>query len=260
MDATVKTFTEALLETEEKVLSGQWGTIGPYMLEAGGKLAALTGAAYGLVCHSFDAAYEAALRTFCKGPGATVLMPAVCVPADALVPKALGFEPVFFRDGTLESLGKALERIRPDAVVLDADGKMSPERAGQICLDAGVPLILNACGTLRREDSPAAYADIAVYSLSEGSEVDALGGGLLVTDKQDLYARAYAIHNCGRPFGADCTLTFDDFVGGDLRVSEWTAAAALTVLETGSYGKPAGPVFRNMAEQPLFRGAARIPD
>ena len=248
-----KDYANNLLEEELSVMAGQWGTIGPRMLQAENELATLCGSEKGLLCSSGGAAYEVALRTVCKGHGSRVMMHTLCVPRDALIPSALGFEVLFCKKADKDQMDKALKKEKPDVFVCDAaDTRLSLEETASVCRRNGVALILNAEGALRRKKSLTAIADFVVYDLSKDSEVDAFGAGLLCTDSQPLFETAFAVHNCGRSFGDGCTLSFDDFVGGDFRVSEWNAGAALSVLKTNHFGwvHLSAPV--DMSAQPLF--------
>ena len=90
-----------LIETELSVLeSGVWGTIGKYSVSAAKALAEYSGAQYGLLCHSYDAAYEAVLRHFGARFGENQTSDATVVgevsaPADSLVAVCVGSTPVF---------------------------------------------------------------------------------------------------------------------------------------------------------------------
>jgi hypothetical protein len=44
----------------------------------------------------------------------------------------------------------------------------------------------------------------------------------------------------------------DNIIGGDLRVTEWTAAAAQTILESGELATPAPMTLVKMKGQPVF--------
>ncbi len=260
--------TTLLEKTELDVMAcGGWGTINARSVSAAAALADFVGGTHALLCHSADAAYEALLRHFGAAHGDRVAVGAVCESANAIVPVCVGAMPVFV--ATCETCGM----IAPDAldalldetqgvrcVVVD----LLPEsiacyplaRVREICTAHAVPLILHAGGyfSLRKDGRPlASYADAVLYSLEEGSEVYAGKGGLIVTDDTDVYAGAFAYHNCGRGFGEGCSLNVDDIVGGDLRVTEWTAAAAEVILAQKAFFTPAPRKLIRMADQPVFQ-------
>lgn len=262
--ASVKT-REVLEKKELEVLaSGIWGTIGPYSVSCAARLAELAGARRGLLCHSADAALEAVYRHFSLWRGRTVLVGAVSMPSDARIAALLGASVRFVdvadpADGAQsEDLAACLSHDKPDAVVLDVPTRTDAwplDELSALCRDAGVPLILNAGGRLRvkwRGRPLAGFADAVCHSLEKGSELYAGKGGLVVTDSDEVFDGAFAYHNCGRAFGEGCTLKIDGYVGGDLRVSEWTACAAQVRLEAGDFDEPAAPTYVNMTEQPLF--------
>ena len=250
-------FSKVLKEKENAVLMGQWGTIGPCSLEAGAKLAKLTGGSYGLLCHSYEAAYESVLRHFGIRQGTCVLVAAVSVPSDAILPKLLGSAPVFLSKIAPEKITDAIRSFKPAALILDAAGhETSLPALYQCCRREGVPFIVNAEGVFRRETNLSKYADAVLYSLEKGSEIDAGKGGLVVTDSEPVYAGAYAYHNCGRSFGEGCSLDIDGYIGGDLRVTEWTSAVALAILETGSYARHETSRAVLLTDEPVFAGAA----
>lgn len=238
----------------EILASGEWGTIGKRSKSAAAALAAYMGAKYGLLCHSAGAAYEALLRHFGAAGGNTVLCGEVSDPIDSLTAVCAGAEPVFIPcdenavmlPGALELLLTKRKDIR--CITVDAD---PGERLWAICQKHGVPLIFNAGGTFPKEIT--ARADAAFCSHGESSAIYTGTGGLIVTDSIDIYSGAFAYHNCGRKFGAGCSLKMDDIVGGDLRVTEWTAAAAEVILEMREFSTPAPRKLVRMVEQPVFK-------
>ena len=175
-----------LIETELSVLeSGVWGTIGGYSVSAAKALTEYSGANYGLLCHSYDAAYEAVLRHFGarfaedKATDATVVAE-VSAPADSLVAVCVGSAPVFvdvcetcgmIRPKNLEALLESIETpVR--AVVLDylvgrkEDYKLA--RVQEICREKKIPLILNVGGYIgaRHEGKPLTdFCDAAIFNL-----------------------------------------------------------------------------------------------
>ncbi|MBQ7337159.1 MAG: DegT/DnrJ/EryC1/StrS family aminotransferase [Clostridia bacterium] len=259
--------TTLLEKTELEVMAcGGWGTINARSVSAAAALADYVGSKHALLCHSADAAYEALLRHFGAAHGDRVVVGETCESADALVPVCVGAMPAFspvcdvcgmIAPDALDSLLGETENVR--CVVID----LLPEsidtyplaRVREICTAHKVPVILNAggCFSLRQDEHPlAAYADAVLYSLEEGSEIYAGKGGLIVTNDTNVYAGAFAYHNCGRGFGDGCSLNVDAIVGGDLRVTEWTAAAAEIIVQSGEFFTPAPRKLVHMASQPVF--------
>lgn len=264
-----------LEQIEQDVLScGHWGTIGPHSLSAADALAKYTGAAYGLLCHSADGAYEALLRTLgarlaALPHGDVTVVGEIGTPQNSLIALCVGSSPVFCSvcEGcgmiAPEALLAALEAttLPVRAVVVDylaerecAGGDML-QRVSELCREKGVPLVINAGGCIGAmyDGRPlTAYADAVVYSLGAGSAIDIGMGGLVTTDHTDVYGGVFAYHNCGRSFGDGCSLNMDDIVGGDLRVTEWIAAAAEDILAQGALAAPAPRALVRMQGQPVF--------
>ena len=262
-----------LIDTELSVLeSGVWGTIGGYSVSAAKALAEYSGANFGLLCHSYDAAYEAVLRHFgarfdeSQTSDATVVGE-VSAPADSLVAVCVGSTPVFVdvceNCGMIrpKTLAAFLENVNLPvrAVVLDylvgkkEDYKLS--RVYEICREKKIPLILNVGGYIgaRHEGKPLTdFCDAAIFDLGKGSAIDVGMSGLILTNEMGIFQGAFAYHNCGRGFGEGASLVMNDIVGGDLRVTEWTAAAAQILLEEGALATPTSLRQERMKGQPVF--------
>ena len=262
-----------LIDTELSVLeSGVWGTIGGYSVSAAKALAEYSGANYGLLCHSSDAAYEAVLRHFGARFDKTVLSDATIVgevsaPADSLVAVCVGSTPVFadvcencgmIPPKTLAALIDSIE-LPVRALVLDylvgrkEDYKLA--RVYELCKARGIPLILNVGGYIgaRHEGKPLTdLCDAAIFTLGKGSAIDVGMSGLVLTNDMSIFQGAFAYHNCGRGFGEGASLVMNNIVGGDLRVTEWTAAAAQIMLEEGVLATPEPLMQEKMKGQPVF--------
>lgn len=259
--------TKLLEQKELEILeSGNWGTISPYSKSAGKALADYVGAQNGLLCHSYDAAYEAILRSFQIAHGDMVITGEVSTPMNSIVALCAGASPLFapvcdtcgmIRPEALEQLLNTHDNIC--CVVLD----YLPEKAEQypldrvsaLCKDAKVPFVINAGGLFSAtyQGNPLSdYADAVLYSLEEGSEVYAGKGGLAVANDPAGYSNIYAYHNCGRPFNVGSSLNMDQLIGGDLRVTEFTAVIAQLIIENKAFSTPTPRKLVHMASQPVF--------
>ncbi|MBR6790120.1 MAG: DegT/DnrJ/EryC1/StrS family aminotransferase, partial [Oscillospiraceae bacterium] len=187
---------------EQKILdvlaSGVWGTIGPKSVSAAAALAEHVGAKYGLLCHSAGAACEAVLRHFGAAGGDKVLCGEVCDPMDPLTAVCVGAEPVFvpcsgngLDPDALEQMLDETEGVRCVMTDADPDGALFG-----ICRKHNVPMILNMGGVFPRDMG--GKADAFVFSLEEGSGLYAGKGGFIASDNVEVYAGAFAYHNCGR--------------------------------------------------------------
>lgn len=262
-----------LEKVELEVLEcGVWGTVGPYSVSAAKALAEYTGGKFAVLCHSYDAAYEATLRHFgarlagLPHGDVTVVGETSC-PSDSLVALCVGSTPEF--SAVCDTCGmlspKTVEaaidgaKLPVRAVIVDylpekAD-KYPLEKVYEVCKAKEIPLIINAGGAIGVRHGDKALtelSDAVLYTLGEGSAINVGMSGIIVTDNEEIRQGAFAYHNCGRGFGAGCSLVMDNIIGGDLRVTEWTAAAAQMILESGELEKPAPMTLVKMKGQPVF--------
>jgi dTDP-4-amino-4,6-dideoxygalactose transaminase len=142
-----------------------------------------------------------ALHALQLKPGARVGVPTYCFPALVRVFEAYGYQPVFV------PIGADTLAIDPDGlrrVVASLDAVMGIEPFGQICGvpdcesicdEAGVPLIEDASqstGAIRDGRPAGSWGRVGVFSMVDGKNLQAFGGGLLTTHDADLAARARA--------------------------------------------------------------------
>ena len=251
---------------------GVWGTVGPYSVSAAKAIAEYTGGKFAVLCHSYDAAYEATLRHFGARlaglpHGDVTLVGEISFPSDSLVALCVGSDPEFcsvcdkcgmISPVSLEiAMGEAKLPIR--AVVIDylpeKSDKYPLEKVYALCKEKNIPLIINAGGAIGVRHGDKALtelSDAVLYTLGEGSAIDVGMSGIIVTDSEAVQQGSFAYHNCGRGFGEGCSLVMDNIIGGDLRVTEWTAAAAQTILESGELATPAPMTLVEMKGQPVF--------
>lgn len=257
-----------MVENEMNVLaSQQWGTIGPRSVEAAKKLASHVDAVYGLVCHSLDGAYESLLRHFGACYGMSVVVGSVCAPMDALLPVCTGAAPLFC--AVCDTCGMIIPDAL-DALLAENDNvacvmadyfegaSCSLEKMYAVCKAHNTALILNAGGNFsaKYNGKPlTACADAVVYSLEAGSAICSGRGGFLASDDREVYAGAYAYHNCGRSFDAGSSLNMDVIVGGDMRSCEWICVAVEEILESGAFADPVPTKQVKMEGQPVFASA-----
>ena len=259
--------TDILVNRELEILAcGGWGTINSHSITSAAALAKHVESAYGLLCHSADAAYEALIRQFGASFGDAVVTGEISWPANSLIAVCTGAAPVFapvcekcgmIRPNGLEEVLRANPNTK--CVVLDiipenlAEYKL--DKVYEITREFGVGLIINAGGAFSAKwnGKPLVeMADAVLYSCEEGSEIYCIKGGFIATDLEPVHSGAFAYHNCGRSFGEGCSLDIDGIVGGDLRVTEFTAVIAECILETGEFSKPEPRVLEKMAGQPVF--------
>lgn len=232
MDYIKKTQQEADVLTA--VLPGAWGTVGPKFEEAGDAISKWLGVGYGLMTFSPSAALETILRSFNIGFGDEVIVAAWSDPVDAMVTAAVGAVPVFVdicpKTLTLGAGSAAAVTERTRAIVADLPGgnPCDARALRALCDEKGLKLILNLSdGWSAKQDGVALvkYADAAFVDFSQNKAVSLGLGAAVVTDELENHKLFYAYHNCGRPWGVvESTLSFDEILGGDLRIAEWQAS------------------------------------
>ncbi|MBQ4573755.1 MAG: DegT/DnrJ/EryC1/StrS family aminotransferase [Clostridia bacterium] len=267
--------TTILEQKELDVMAcGGWGTISSHSVTGAAALADYVDAKHGLLCHSLDAAYEALIRHFGAALANTaygdyIVTAEVSEPLNSLVAVCVGAAPLFVPNccscgmakpkAIEEALtsGKTVRCVTVDLLPEKIDD-YKLDKLAEICKVNNVPLILNAGGYFSMKWQGKAlvdFADAVIYSLEEGSEIYTGKGGFIATKDTDVYAGAFAYHNCGRGFGEGCSLNVDEIVGGDLRVTEWTSVAAEAILETKQFSEAAPRKLVKMAGQPVFESA-----
>lgn len=241
---------EALLAV---LRSPVWGTVGPRFLEANLALAKTFGTQYALLTFSATAALESILRGFGIGAGDEVIVGALSDPADASVVMAVGAAPRFCdseADSSALSPFFVRSSLTPKTKAIVADLPCDVAALRQIADEHGLKLILNL---LDCADPRASLAHAAFVDMSVGCRVDLGLAGAAFTDSQEDFDCFYAHHNCGRPMGDGATLSFDETVGGDLRIAEWQAALLLCRMEDFT-SVPLKLCHRFLPDQPVFAG------
>lgn len=247
------------------VTQGQWGTIGPHFLNANEVIAKHAGVHHALVTFSVTAALETILRSKNIGFGDQVIVADWCNPADPMTTAAVGATPVFAKTNEQKQLSlSAMEPLvnqNTKAVIADL-----PENAAELsafCKEKGLYFIINlgdAWGVQVEGKVIHSYADAAFVDMSQDCALDLGLAGAIITDNEEDFNLFYAYHNCGRPLGDGCTLSFDEIIGGDLRIAEFQASmipgriAQLEeqIAKTGGKGVSEKSVCVNMAKAPFF--------
>ncbi len=219
-----KTAEEAALLCS--VAQGQWGTIGPHFLKANEVIAKHAGVRHSLVTFSVTAALETILRSKNIGFGDQVIVADWCNPVDPMTAAAVGATPVFAKTNEQKQLTLAAVEplVNENTKALIAD---LPENAAELsafCKEKGLYFIINlgdAWGVQADGKAIHTYADVAFVDMSQDCTLDLGLAGAIITDSEDDFNLFYAYHNCGRPLGDGCTLSFDEIIGGDLRIAEF---------------------------------------
>jgi dTDP-4-amino-4,6-dideoxygalactose transaminase len=229
-------FAEAVAEV---VKSGCWGIGGPRNAEMAATFAAFHDADYAVPCTSGTTALEVALRATGVGYGDEVIVPPYTFIATASSVIAAGAVPVF-ADVCPETLcldPRAVEAcITPltRAVIGVHIGGMPCDMDHLAALTQQHGLVLiedcaQAHGAEYGGRRVGAIGDAGAFSFQSSKNVAAGEGGLVVTDRRDVYERAWSYVNVGRVQDGGW---YDHRVfGTNLRLTEMQAALVLRGLE-----------------------------
>ena len=247
------------------VIEGAWGTIGPHFLNANEDIAKHAGVCRSLVTFSVTAALETILRGKNIGFGDQVIVADWCNPIDPMTTAAVGATPVFAKTNEQKQLSpSALETlVNQNTKAVIADLPDNPAELSAFCKEKGLYFIINLSDSWGVQVDGKAihtYADAAFVDMSQDCALDLGLAGAIITDNDEDFNLFYAYHNCGRPMGDGCTLSFDEIIGGDLRIAEFQASmipGRLAQLEeqiakSGGKGVGKQSVCVNMANAPFF--------
>lgn len=227
MNVINKTAKEAELLCS--VAEGQWGTIGPHFLNANQVIAKHAKTKHALVVFSASAALETILRSKNIGYGDEVIVAGWSDPVDSMTAAAVGATPVFadVNENSPALTPAAIEKVITDKTcAVIADWPADVAALSKFCKEKNLYFILNAgdtWGAVQNDALIYQYADATFVDMSEGCALNLGLAGAIITDSEEDFNLFYAYHNCGRPLGDGATLSFDEIIGGDLRVCEWQA-------------------------------------
>ena len=195
----------------EIVRSGRWGRLHPdsHVERFEHAYAALHDASHGIAVCSGTAALELALRAVGVQPGDEVIVPALTFIASGSAVVTIGAFPVFV-DCVPESLqidadavaAAVTPRTRAILAVNYGGYPADYDQLLPLARDRGIPLIQDCAhaqgGQWRGRGLPC-FADVAAYSFQESKSLPAGEGGMLLTNDEEIGARARLMHNIGRP-------------------------------------------------------------
>ena len=222
----------------QKVLnSGIWGTVGPKSESAAAMLAKRLSADFGLLVHSASAALEVQLRALEIAYGDEVIVASYSNPINAMAAANVGAS-VVFADIDKQNLAlspafaKAVLTSKTKAIIVDAlcSDLSYMQKLAAFCDKNDVKVILNL-GDAFDARPMIPYAYTTVIDLSDGCIISAGEGAALIHNNKNAFESAFAIHNCGRPPGAEASINMDAILGGNYRITEWQAAAVEAGIE-----------------------------
>ena len=233
-------FDERELEALRRALeSGVWGVRGSLQRELEKKFASYQHAKFGVSVTSGTAALEVSLRALGIGCGNEVIIPPYTFMATATSVLYVNAIPVFadidpetytIDPKSVESLitdkTKAILPVHIAGRPADMDALLSIAKKNDLYI------IEDACqawGSEWRGRRVGAIGDIGTFSFQSSKNITCGEGGMIVTNDEDLYVKAWSLHNCGRsPRGS----WYEHILpGGNYRMTEFQAAILLVQLE-----------------------------
>ena len=246
----------------EVLESGRWGLGGEAVPELEARFAALHGARYAIACCNGTMALQTALVAAGVQPGDEIVTSPYSFAATAHVARSLGAVPVFVdvKPGTHN-----LDPTLIDDAITERTTAILPVHIGGRPADMDrVNEIAARCGLRVVEDAAQAWlaswrgrgagtlGDAGAFSFQSSKNLSAGEGGMVLTDDESTYRRAWSWHDCGRDPGGSRHAHAD--VGLNLRMAELQAALLLAALER----LPAEQAIRRQAMDALAAGLAQL--
>ncbi|MBO3763065.1 MAG: DegT/DnrJ/EryC1/StrS family aminotransferase [Thermoproteota archaeon] len=233
-------FDEEELNALKEVLeSGVWGIGGRKKKEFEDKFSSYQNAKYGVAVTNGTAALEIALRACGIGCGdevittpytfmatATAILYVNAVPVFVdIEPDTYNIDPRKVEDAITEKT-KAILPVHIGGRPANMDELLKIAEKNNLCI------IEDACqawGSEWRGRRVGAIGNMGAFSFQSSKNITSGEGGMIVTNDEELYTKAWSLHNCGRlPEGA----WYDHYLpGGNYRMTEFQAAVLLVQLK-----------------------------
>ena len=253
----------------DAIRSGKWGVGGTRVPELERRFADLHRAKYGVVCCNGTIALQIALVAAGVEAGDELITTPYTFMATAMAALAIGAVPVFV---DVEPGTHNLDPELIEAAITDRTKAIYPVHIG------GRPANMDRIGEIAAKHSLLVVEDAAQAWLAswKGTPVGAIGtagtfsfqssknfssgeGGIVLTNDEAVYQRAWSFHNCGRKLGGEW---YDHVLPGlNYRLSELQAAILLSSLDRlveqqGQRSEALGVLQRDLAQVP----GIRVPD
>ena len=246
----------------EVLESGRWGLGGDAVPELEARFAALHGARYAVACCNGTMALQAALVAAGVQPGDEVITSPYSFAATAHAIRSLGAVAAFV---DIEPGTHNLDPELIEAAITERTTAILPVHIGGRPVDMdGVNAIAARRGLRVVEDAAQAWlagwrgravgtlGDAGAFSFQSSKNLTAGEGGMVLTDDEALYRRAWSWHDCGRdPTGSPHAHAPE---GLNLRMTEFQAALLLSGLERLA----AEQAIRRQAMDALSAGLAEV--
>ncbi len=247
----------------ESIRSGKWGVGGAQVPELEKRYAALHDAKYGVACCNGTIALQVALVAAGIEAGDEIITTPYTFMATAMAALAIGAVPVFV---DIEPGTHNIDPTKIEAAITPRTRAIYPVHIG------GRPADMDAIMALAKKHSLKVIEDAAQAWLASwnGTPVGAIGdagtfsfqssknfaageGGILLTNDEAVFQRAWSYHNCGRKMGGEW---YEHVLPGlNYRLTELQAALLNSSLER----LVAQQALRREAMDRLHAGLAEVP-
>ncbi len=251
---------EALLTT---LRSGAWGIGGKKAGEFACRFSELHQARFGVTCCNGTVAIQIALVAAGVKAGDEVIMPPYTFLATALAAVEIGAVPVFV---DVEPGTHNIDPAQIEDAITDRTTAILPvhiggrpadmDRISEIARRRKLVVIEDAAqawGAAWRGRPVGAIGEAGTFSFQSSKNLTAGEGGIVLTNDEALFQRAWSYHNCGRTLGG--AWYQHDHAGMNFRMTEWQAAVLLVGLER----LPEQQERRRRAMAALDRELAQVP-
>jgi len=233
-------FDESEMKALKEVLeSGLWGIGGSKKAEFEEKFAAYQHAKYGVAVTNGTAALKISLRALGIGCGDEVIVPSYTFMATSIAVLYVNAIPVFADidpetynidpksvESAISDKTKAILPVHIGGRPADMDALLSIARKNNLYI---VEDACQAWGAEWRGRRVGAIGDIGAFSFQSSKNITSGEGGIVVTNSEDLYFKAWSLHNCGRlPQKA----WYEHYLpGANYRMTEFQAAILLAQMK-----------------------------
>ena len=226
---------QAVLEVLE---SGAWGGYSPKVPQFEQAFAARHGARFGVSAANGTVTLEAALLAAGIQPGDEVIIPPITFIATATAALRVGAVPVFV---DIEPASYNMDPRRLSEAITPSTRAVIPVHFGGHAADMDAILALahrhsliviedaaHAHGASWKNRPVGSLGDLGSFSFQQSKNMTAGEGGILITDNEDLAAKARAVTNQGRRQGG--AWYEHPTLGTNYRFTGWQAAVLLAQL------------------------------
>ncbi|MDQ7005732.1 MAG: DegT/DnrJ/EryC1/StrS family aminotransferase [Acidobacteriota bacterium] len=223
----------------DAIRSGKWGVGGTRVPELERRFAELHGARYGVTCCNGTIALQIALVAAGIQAGDEVITTPYTFMATAMAALAIGAVPVFvdIQEGTHnidpDLIEAAItERTRAIYPVHIGGRPADMDRILEIAERRGLVVVEDAAQAWLAEwrgRGVGALGAAGTFSFQSSKNFSSGEGGIVLTNDEAVFQRAWSYHNCGRKMGGDW---YDHVLPGlNYRLSELQAAILLSSLD-----------------------------